>query len=119
MTVAILGASANPDKFAYAALRSLLALGHTVFPVNPALTTIGGMPAYHRLGDVPAAIDTITVYLSAGRSDPLRDDIIAVRPRRVIFNPGTENPALEKALRETGIEAKDACTLAMLAMDIF
>lgn len=114
MNTLVLGASDNPDRYSYLALKLLLEHGHEVFPVHPKLKTIEGTPVYASLKDVLRPIDTVTVYVSPALSNGLFDDLIALAPRRVIFNPGTENPALQKALTEKNIKVLEACTLVLL-----
>ncbi len=114
MNVAILGASAKPDRYSYKVLKELSAKGFSVFPVNPALKEIEGIKTYASLGEIEEKIDTVTVYLSPERSAALGDEISGLHPGRVIFNPGAENPTLADRLRADGIEVLDACTLVML-----
>ncbi len=114
MNVAILGASAKPERYSYKALKELSAKGFAVFPVNPALKEIEGIKTYASLGEIEEKIDTVTVYLSPERSAALGEEILSLRPRRVIFNPGAENPGLADRLRAERVEALDACTLVML-----
>ena len=114
MNIIVLGASNKPERHSNMAVKLLLEKGHTVFPVNPAFTTIYGCKVHARLSDITAPIHTITLYLNPSRSDQLYDDIIAVKPQRVIFNPGAENPALSQRLQAAGISTLDACTLVLL-----
>ena len=114
MNVAVLGASNKPERYSNMAVKLLRQNGHTVFPVNPALADIDGCKVFARLGDIRAPIDTVTVYLGAERSQALAADILAARPRRVIFNPGAENPELAAQLQAAGVEVVHACTLVML-----
>ncbi len=119
MNVAILGASANKDRYSYLALTSLKNKGHRVFPINPNLAEIEGQLVYPSLSALSEKVDTITVYLAPYRSDPLAQEIISAGPRRVIFNPGAENPRLMKKLEDGGIMVVSACTLVMLSLDSF
>lgn len=64
-------------------------------------------------------IDTVTLYLSAANQSPYYDKILALQPRRVIFNPGTENPAFMRMLEKEGIQPIEACTLVMLSIGQF
>jgi hypothetical protein len=59
-------------------------------------------------------IDTVTMYVNAALSTKYLQDLIDLKPRRVIFNPGSENPSLEKALVAKGILVEEACTLVLL-----
>ncbi len=64
--------------------------------------------------DAPKPIDTVTLYLGEPRSNPLIDEIIQAKPRRIIMNPGAENPSLAEKAEEAGIEVVEGCTLVML-----
>ena len=119
MHVAVLGASSKPDRYSYRALRKLSEKGHVVLPVHPSLEDIDSIPVYKSLREIVDPVDTITVYLSALRSKEIADDIVAHRARRVIFNPGAENPALGARLRSEGVEVLEACTLVLLSTDQF
>ncbi len=114
MNVAILGASNKPARYSNQAVVLLSEKGHTVFPIHPALAEIDGHLVFKRLADIPVAMDTVTMYVSPAHQTNLADELIAAAPRRVIFNPGTENPELEKRLAEGGIDVIQACTLVML-----
>jgi hypothetical protein len=119
MNVAVVGASNKPERYSYRAVKRLAEKGHAVFPVHPAIAEIDGIPVFKCLADIPAAIHTITVYLAPERSAALADEILSARPRRVIFNPGAENPDLARRLQETGIEVENACTLVLLKTNQF
>ena len=118
-TVAVLGASPKPDRYAYRAMEMLRKFGHRAVPVNPAFPEILGETCYARLGDVPDRVDTITMYLGKQRSDPLIDDIIAAKPKRIIMNPGAENDELARRAEAAGIEPVYDCTLVMLQTGSF
>ncbi len=62
-------------------------------------------------------IHTITLYIRSSRQPEYYDDVVKINPKRVIFNPGTENPEFYKILRDNGIEAEVACTLVLLSTD--
>lgn len=114
MNVALIGASQKPDRFAYKALKKLQAHGHKVFPVNPRLAEIEGERVWPGLAELPEKIDTVTLYLSAENLKPYEGPLLALKPKRVIFNPGTESPALETVLQNAGIQTMHDCTLMML-----
>ena len=113
-TVAILGASPKPDRYAYQALQLLHEYGHRALPINPAFNEILGEKCYPTITDAPGPIDTITLYLGQVRSNPLIHEIINAKPRRIIMNPGAENSALAARAEEAGIEVVEGCTLVML-----
>jgi hypothetical protein len=118
-TVAILGASPKPERYAYKAFRMLTDHGHQPIPINPAFDEILGAKCYPKIAEAPKPIDTVTLYLGEARSNPLIDEIIAAKPRRIIMNPGAENPALAEKAEEAGIEVVEGCTLVMLATGQF
>ncbi|MEP6811048.1 MAG: CoA-binding protein [Chthoniobacterales bacterium] len=118
-TVAILGASPKPDRFAYRALEMLRRHGHRAIPVNPAFPEILGETCYASIADIAEPIDTVTMYLGPQRSTPLIPEILAAKPRRIIMNPGAENEELATQARAAGIEVDQACTLVLLQTDAF
>jgi len=112
--VVIVGASPKPERYANKALHELLTHGHTVFLVHPTLHGIEGMPVYSSLEQVPGPIDTVTMYVSKANSDAMWDDFLEMKPKRVIFNPGAENPELAHLLTGAGVKPIEACTLVLL-----
>ena len=117
--VAVLGASPKEDRYSFKAVRMLKEHGHTPVPVHPAGHTVDGVAGVKSLSDIKEAIDTLTVYVNAGISDKEYDAIIALHPRRVVFNPGAENEALAKKLEQAGIQVVRACTLVLLSTGQF
>jgi uncharacterized protein len=113
--VVVLGASDKPDRYSHRALLMLQKHGHHVIPVHPRLTQIEGLPVVSDLGSVTGHVDTVTVYVGPAVSSELARSFLQLRPRRVIFNPGAENPTLAAQLREAGISTEDACTLVLLS----
>lgn len=113
-TVAVLGASNNPDRYSNMAVRRLRDAGHNVIPVNPALEEIEGFPVAKSLGDISNPVDTLTLYVGPQRSLPMIDAILRLAPKRVIFNPGTESAELAAALDQANVPHVNACTLVML-----
>lgn len=114
MNVSVLGASAKPDRYSYMAVKMLAGQGHVVLPVHPTLGEIDGIRVFKRLADIPLSVHTVTVYLAPERSTPLAGEILAARPRRVIFNPGAENEELARTLRGADIATLEACTLVLI-----
>ena len=119
MKIAILGASKNPDRYAYKAFKMLQEYGHTPYPVTPKFADIEGVPAVTKLTDLREPIDTLTMYVGPDISSQLSNDILKLKPRRVIFNPGSENPKLQETLVQDGIEVEEACTLVLLRTNQF
>jgi len=118
-TVAVLGASPKPDRYAYRAMEMLREYGHRAIPVNPAFDQILGETCYPTVADAPQPIHTVTLYLGKQRSNPLIAGIIGAKPRRIIMNPGAENKALAEEARGAGIEVVEGCTLVMLQIGSF
>jgi len=117
--VVVLGASDNPERYAYKAFSRLREKGYDTIPVNPSLGELEGQPVLADLSSVEPGPDTLTVYLSPKRSSPLADKILALRPKRVILNPGAENEELQKALDDADIPWMHACTLVLLSTGRF
>lgn len=114
MNVAILGASDKIDRFSNIAFHSLKKAGHQVFPVSPNFKSLEGTPVFETLNSITAPIDTVTMYVGPKLSSQLVGDIVALKPRRVVFNPGSENSQIEEALTQAGIKVVKACTLVLL-----
>jgi predicted CoA-binding protein len=112
--VAVIGASPKPDRYANKAIRLLAQTRHNPIPVAPAHDTIEGRKVYRSLGDIPEKIDTVTIYLGPARQESVIKDIVRLAPKRVIFNPDTENRAAYPQLEEAGIQVVEACTLVLL-----
>ncbi len=93
--------------------------GHSPIPVSTLGHDILGFTGYASLTAIPGPTDTVTVYLSPEKQAPVIQDILAIRPRRVIFNPGAENPEGAAILAHHGIAVVEACTLVLLATGQF
>ena len=119
MNVAILGASSKPERYANKAQVLLSKYGHTVFPVSPTGAEILGVEGYSSLGEITEEIDILTLYLGPDRLAPLVEEIISVKPDRVIFNPGTESAEAMAAFKKAGIPCEEACTLVLLHAGTF
>lgn len=117
--VAVLGASPKEDRYSYKAIKMLSEHGHNPLPVHPAGHDVLGFKGIKSLDDISEPVDTLTMYVGAAKSDQEIERILRLKPRRVIFNPGSENPGLETKLREAGIEVIEACTLVMLRTEQF
>ena len=118
-TVVVLGASVKPQRYSYRAVKLLLQYNHKVIPVHPKLTCIDELAVVASLSDISISVDTLALYVGAERSHPLIDEIIALKPGRVIFNPGTESKRLEEKLSSEGIPFIHDCTLVMLQSNQF
>lgn len=111
----VLGASSNPSRYSYMALNRLTHAGHPVEAIGLKEETVAGVQI-HRNPNHFTDVDTVTLYLNPARQKEYYDYIIGLRPKRVIFNPGTENPEFYAMLRAHGIEVEVACTLVLLSV---
>lgn len=119
MRVVIVGASKKPERYSNMALKRLVAAGHEVIPFNPSLDEIDGLAVYHELSAIPLPVDTVTVYVGPAILKDLVDGILALKPGRIISNPGTESPEFAARARELGIDYREACTLVLLSTNQF
>jgi predicted CoA-binding protein len=113
----VLGASSNPERYSYLAVHRLLEKGHEVIPVGiQKKASIHDQPILNGQPEI-TGIHTVTLYLNPGRQQEYYDYILRLNPKRIIFNPGTENPELVQLAKANEIEPVIACTLVMLATD--
>jgi len=122
MTTLILGASPSPDRYAHLAQERLMSAGYAVLPVSPKGGEILGVPVVRDLAQVLASkakVDTVTLYVGPDRLKPMVAELIALAPRRVIFNPGTEDEEAEAQLRQAGVVVQEACTLVLLGTGMY
>lgn len=113
-TVVVLGASPKPERYSNKAVRALVEHGHRVIPVHPLLKKIAGVPAVTALAKINGAVNTLTLYVGPERGKELIQEMINLKPERVIMNPGTESDEIEAHLNEEGIAVLKACTLVLL-----
>jgi predicted CoA-binding protein len=119
ITVAVLGASDQPGRYSFKAVQMLLDRGHTVYPVTPRKISFASVPVFQSIAEVPQPLHTVTLYVNPTRLETLAEEIIAARPTRVIFNPGTEHPELKCRFEAAGISTIEACTLVLLGTNQF
>ncbi len=111
---AVLGASPKEDRYSFKAVHMLKEHGFVPLPIHPKGHAVDGIDGLKSLADIDGDIDTLTMYVNSAISDKEFDNILSLKPRRVIFNPGSENSALAQKLSDNGIEVVEACTLVML-----
>ena len=112
-TVMILGASDRPASYAYKAIQAVLANGHTVVPVNPKRKTVAGLECLPSPSAYSGHVDTVTVYVNPARLRTIAAELVALRPGRIIFNPGTEDDQMEEFVSNSGIAVLRACTILL------
>jgi hypothetical protein len=112
MKTLVLGASTNPERYAYKAIRLLRSYKHSVMAVG---LKQGRVEDVQITNEWPLEeFDTLTIYLSARHQKEYYRHILNSKPRRIIFNPGAENDELKKMAEKIGIKTEEACTLVLL-----
>jgi len=109
----IIGASSNRERFSYLAAELLLAHGHEIELLGKRPEIVFGKTIDTEKKPF-LSIDTVTMYLSEKYQPEYYEYVISLKPTRVIFNPGTENPEFEELLKENNIQVVENCTLIML-----
>ncbi len=110
----VIGASENPARYSYLAIKKLLAHGHEVLAIGNKKGEVEQVTI--ETEKIPFKdIDTVTLYLNPTNQKPYYDYILSLKPKRVIFNPGTENGELERKLSSHETNIMEACTLVMLS----
>lgn len=109
-----MGASENPQRFSYLAVHKLLSHNHPVVAMGKRQGLVKGVEIFNSR-EMHADIDTITLYLNPANQKQYYDYILSLNPKRIIFNPGTENHELASLARNNGIKTLEACTLVMLS----
>ena len=109
----IVGASTNPARYAYLVANKLVRKGYPIVNVGRKKGEVAGVEI-EEMGCIYTDIDTITLYVGPQNQPVYYDYILQTKPKRVIFNPGTENEELKEKLEAAGIETVEACTLVML-----
>ena len=110
----VLGATTKPDRYAYKAINMLAQKGHTVLAIGQNQGEVAGVKIHTKAIPVKN-IDTITLYLNPKNQRFYYNYIVEAQPKRVVFNPGTENPELYQLLELNNIKVDIACTLVLLA----
>ena len=114
----ILGASTNPERYAFLAAHRISNHGHPIELVGLKEGVVAGQQIHT---DKPAFddIDTVSLYVGPRNQPEWYEYIVSLHPKRVIFNPGTENDEFVALLTQNGIEAQEACTLVLLSIDAY
>ena len=110
----VLGATPDTSRYAYLAANRLVRSGHSIVNVGIKAGEVAGVKI-EKPEEIHKDIDTITLYVGPQNQEPLYNYILNTHPRRIIFNPGTENSELRRKAQEKGIETISACTLVMLS----
>lgn len=110
----VLGASENPSRYSYLAINKLRANGHPVVAIGKKAGKVNDttITTEH---ETEEDIDTVTLYLNEQNQKQYYDYILSLHPKRIIFNPGTENEELASLAEQQGIQPMEACTLVLLS----
>ncbi|RZA13858.1 MAG: CoA-binding protein [Proteobacteria bacterium] len=118
--VTILGLSDDPSRYAYKAAQRLQESGYlNVRGVHPSGESVAHVQVVKSISDIKEPIDTLTLYVNPLKLDTMFESILKAKPKRIIFNPGTEHPALMKSAKQKGIQVLEACTLVLLSIKQF
>lgn len=116
----VVGATANSSRYAFLAARMLNEYGHEFVPIGIKKETVLGKEILNLREKPPIdGIDTITLYIGPQNQPEWYDYLLSLKPKRIIFNPGTENDEFEKMAEEKNVEVVEGCTLVMLRSNQF
>jgi predicted CoA-binding protein len=118
-TTLVIGASSNPERYSYKAIQMLQQAGHSIKAIGLKSEMVLGVQVQKEFDFSPGEIHTITLYMNPTRQSEIITTLLALNPKRIIFNPGTENEAFMQAAKDQGIDALEACTLVMLSTGQF
>jgi predicted CoA-binding protein len=110
----VVGASENPDRYSNMAIRRLVEHNVPVYALGLKPGNVAGVELVTGFPELKG-IDTITLYVGPQRLAPMHDYLLRLKPRRVIFNPGTEDAEFASKLKSSGVEVTEACTLVLLS----
>lgn len=111
----VIGASTNPERYSYKAITSLVNHGYEVYALGLKAGEVAGVN-FDVERKLYSNLDTVTLYVGSQHQPDFYEYIESLQPKRVIFNPGTENEVFESRLRAKGIEVEVACTLVLLSI---
>lgn len=117
-TTLIIGASQNPDRYSYLAIHRLQQHGNKVYAIGNKAGEVSGVKIITEKKEF-ADVHTVTIYLNPANQKEYYDYLLTLKPERIIFNPGAENPEFEKILSDRGFEVLKACTLVMLSIGAY
>ena len=110
----VIGASENQSRYSNLAVKKLISHDHPVVALGRRAGKIGNTEIITEK-NLLTDIDTVTLYLNPSNQKPYYDYILSLKPRRIIFNPGTENEELQELAEKNGIKTMEACTLVLLS----
>jgi len=118
-TTAVIGASPNTERYSFLATKMLHGYNHPTLPLGKRGGEIDGQAIITDWPKEISELHTVTLYVGPQHQEDVMDYVLSLQPKRVIFNPGTENPVFKQKVEAAGIEAVEACTLVMLRTEQF
>jgi predicted CoA-binding protein len=118
MRTLVIGASTDTSRYSNMAVRRLKSCGHEVFAIGKKAEKIEDINIMTNYPEIEN-LHTITLYLNAKNQEKYYQYILNFNPKRIIFNPGAENPELKEMAEKKGIETIEACTLVMLSCGLY
>ena len=114
--VAVIGASANPERYSHMAVRGYQDKGYEVWPVHPSALPVAELTCYPDIASLPGRADIISMYVNPKLGLQLVDEIASHGPQFVWLNPGADSNELEEALAAKGVAVMRTCNLVALSM---
>jgi len=114
----VIGASENPTRYAFRAIHRLIDHGHEVVAIGRKAGKVKEVEILTGLPEIED-LDTVTLYINPFIQKEYESYILSLKPKRIIFNPGTENPAFIQRAKQEGIATEIACTLVMLSIEAY
>ena len=118
-TVAVIGASSERHKFGNKAVRAFLQQGFTVFPVHPTETEVEGLKVYRTVGEIPAPLNMVTVYVPPPVGLKLLPQIAEKGCDELWLNPGADGPQVVEKARELGLNVIQACSIVAIGVPVW
>ena len=110
----VIGASEKPERYSFKAITKLKAFGHPVEAIGLKFGEVAGV-MFKKGEPKLEGIDTVTLYVGPANQPAFYEYIVSLKPKRILFNPGTENPEFYEIARKNNIQVEVACTLVLLA----
>lgn len=118
-TTIVIGASLNPTRYSHKVILKLHEVNEHIIAIGNKSGFINQTPIFTEFLDDISKVKTVTLYINPKLQEQYYDKIIALKPKRIIFNPGTENDVFEKLAIDNGIEVMHACSLVMLNIGVY
>ena len=116
-TIAMIGASANPEKTSHGIMHKLQSVGYRVIPVNPNETEILGEKCYASLSAIPVKVDLVNVFRKAETTAPIAHEAVKIKAKYLWLQLGIINEETAIIAKQGGVTVvMDACIAVMHAI---